>query len=33
VDIFYCPLNGRLGGYFWGKIPRVPWAAGYDPKF
>jgi hypothetical protein len=28
------PLNpaGRLGGYCHGLVPRVPWAAGYDPK-
>jgi hypothetical protein len=23
-------LNGRLGGYYWGYGPRVPWVTGYD---
>jgi hypothetical protein len=26
------PLNGGLGGYCRGNLPRVSWAAGYDPK-
>jgi hypothetical protein len=26
------PLNGGLGGYYRGKLPRVPWAIGYNPK-
>jgi hypothetical protein len=25
------PLNGRLGGYCWGPVPWVRWAAGYSP--
>jgi hypothetical protein len=26
------PLNGELGGYCRGNLPRVPWAIGYGPK-
>jgi hypothetical protein len=25
-------LNGGLGGYYRGNVPRVPWAAGHGPK-
>jgi hypothetical protein len=25
-------LNGGLGGYYQGNLPRVPWATGYGPK-
>jgi hypothetical protein len=25
-------LNGGLGGYYRGNLPRVTWAAGYSPK-
>jgi hypothetical protein len=32
-DIFYRSLNGRLRGYCRSKMPRVPLATGYNPKF
>jgi hypothetical protein len=25
-------INEGLRGYFWGNLPRVPWAVGYSPK-
>jgi hypothetical protein len=25
-------LNGGLGAYYWGNLPRVSWATGYGPK-
>jgi hypothetical protein len=25
-------LNEGLRGYFWGNLPRVPWAVSYSPK-
>jgi hypothetical protein len=27
------PLNGGLGGYCHGLVPRVSWVTGYDPNF
>jgi hypothetical protein len=26
------PLNGGLGGYCRGNLPKVPWVTGYGPK-
>jgi hypothetical protein len=26
------PLDGGLEGYWWGLVPRVPWATGYILK-
>jgi hypothetical protein len=32
VTISDHPLNGGLGGYYRGNLPRVPWTIGYGPK-
>jgi hypothetical protein len=32
VTGFGHPLNGGLGGYYQGNLPRVPWATTYGPK-